>query len=55
MILGTLLTFLIPLFLFASVTSTPVKHKPKYNHGKVYSVVLLDKNGEKIRGYTYIK
>ena len=51
----TLLSFLIPLYFFASITSKPAKRKPKYNTGKVYKVVLLDKNGEKIRGYTYIK
>ena len=55
MIFGTLLTFLIPLFFFAHITSKPVLKKSKYNYGKVYSVVLLDKNGEKIRGYTYIR
>lgn len=55
MIFTTLLTFLIPLYFFASVTSKPVKRKPKYNPGKVYKVVLLDKEGNKIKGYTYVK
>ena len=55
MILTTLISFLIPLYFFASITSKPIKRKPKYNTGKVYKVILLDKNGEKIRGYTYIK
>jgi len=55
MILATLLTFLIPLYFFASVTSPPVKRRPKYNQGKVYRVVLLDKNGKRIKGYSYVK
>lgn len=55
MILTTLITFLIPLYFFASITSKPIKRKPKYNHGKVYKVVLLDKDGNKIKGYTYIR
>ena len=55
MIITTLLTFLIPLYFFASVTSKPIKRKPKYVQGKVYKVVLLDKNGEKLKTYTYIK
>lgn len=55
MTLAIFLTFLIPLYFFASVTSTPVRRKPKYNQGKIYNVVLLDKNGNKIKGYTYVK
>lgn len=54
MILGTLLTFLIPLAFFASLTSTPVKRKPRVT-GKIYNIVLLDKEGNKIKRYTYIR
>lgn len=50
-----LLSFLIPLYLFASLTSKPAPRKNKYVQGKVYSVVLLDKNGNEIKKYTYIK
>ena len=49
-----LLSFLIPLLFFTVATSKPLR-KRKHVQGKVYKVVLLDKNGEKIRGYTYIK
>ena len=48
-----LLSFLIPLFLFTYVTSKPVPKKSKY--GKIYNVVLLDKEGNRIKGYTYIR
>lgn len=51
----TLLSFLIPLLIFIIATSKPVPKKNKYIQGKVYSVVLLDKNGNKIKDYTYIK
>lgn len=27
----------------------------KVKQGKTYSVILLDKNGNRIKGYTYIK
>ena len=47
-----LLSFLIPLYFFASLTSKPA---PRKVQGKVYSVVLLDKEGNKIKGYTYVK
>jgi len=50
-----LLSFLIPFLFFTIATSKPTPRKSKYIQGKVYSVVLLDKNGNKIRGYTYIK
>ena len=50
-----LLSFLIPLLLFIVATSKPTPRKSKYVQGKVYSVVLLDKNGEKIKTYTYVK
>jgi hypothetical protein len=54
MTIAILLTFLIPLAFFASVTGTPVKRKPRTT-GKVYKIVLLDKEGNRIKGYTYIK
>lgn len=50
-----LLSFLIPLFLFTCATSKPVPRKSKYKYGKIYNVVLLDKAGNKIIDYTYIK
>lgn len=50
-----LLSFLIPLLFFAVATSKPAPRKSKYVQGEVYSVVLLDKNGKKIKGYTYIR
>lgn len=50
-----LLSFLIPLLLFTVATSKPAPRKSKYVQGKVYSVVLLDKEGKKIKGYTYVK
>lgn len=51
----TLLSFLIPLLFFTVAASKPVPRKSKYVQGKVYSVVLLDKDGKKIKGYTYIR
>lgn len=50
-----LLLFLIPLLFFTIATSKPTPKKTKYVQGKVYSVVLLDKDGNKLKGYTYIK
>ncbi len=47
-----LLSFLIPLLFFTVATSKPA---PRKVQGKVYSVVLLDKNGKRLKGYTYIK
>lgn len=47
-----LLSFLIPLLVFTVATSKPA---PRKVQGKVYSVVLLDKDGKRIKGYTYIK
>lgn len=50
-----LLSFLIPFLFFTIATSKPVPKKSKYTQGKIYSVVLLDKNGNRIKDYTYIK
>ena len=51
----TLLSFLIPLYFFASITSKPAPRKINYKYGKVYDVVVLDKNGKKLIKYTYVK
>lgn len=50
-----LLSFLIPFLFFTIATSKPAPKKTKYVQGKVYSVVLLDKDGNKLKSYTYIK
>jgi hypothetical protein len=50
-----LLSFLIPLLFFTIATSKPAPKKIKYTQGKIYSVILLDKNGNEIKNYTYIK
>lgn len=47
-----LLSFLIPFLVFTVATSKPA---PRKVQGKVYSVVLLDKNGKKLKAYTYVK
>lgn len=47
------LMLLLPAIILPLITSD--KPKPVYKQGKIYSVVLLDKNGKRIKGYTYIK
>lgn len=47
------LMLLLPAIILLLVTSD--KPKPVYKRGKIYSVVLLDKNGKRIKSYTYIR
>lgn len=42
-------------FLVLLISSANKPVKPKRIYGKVYRVVLLDKEGNRIKRYTYIK
>lgn len=42
-------------FLVLLVSSANKPVKPKKSYGEVYRVVLLDKNRNRIKEYTYIK
>lgn len=42
-------------FLVLLISSANKPIKPKKSYGKVYRVVLLDKNRNRIKEYTYIK